>query len=271
MRMVANSRTPPRGTVRPRRRRRVWQTLAIAAACALAWTASAHADEAARDLVRRVLDALPKQTSRATVDLTVSGEKPRTLAISNRIVNGARASYLEVTAPSDLIGIRLLFLQPPEGPNQQYLKVSASRKVILVAQEIRVQPFLGSTFYVTDLVEPKLDDYDYAFVGDETLLGRPCRLVEARPRRPDGIYGRTILALDPKDLLILRRQFFDPKGELLKVWTIDAVEQIDGVWTLTKQRMENVQERRSSRLDVTGVRYGVDLPADMFTPQYLAR
>ena len=245
---------------------------ALAAAAWLAWCGTAWAgDDAARDLVRRVLEALPQQTSQATVDLTVKGEPTRTLAISNKVVNGARASYLELTAPSELVGMRFLFLQPVDGPDQQYLKITASRKVILVAEEIRRQPFLGSTFYVSDLVEPALDDFDYAFVGEETLLGRPTKLVEARPKKPDEIYGRTVLALDPKDLLILRRQFFDPSGTLLKVWTIEEAKQIDGVWTLTKQTMENVQERRSSRLDVSAVQYGVDMPDDMFTPKYLVR
>lgn len=269
---LASSRTRPPSARRPRGRHRSRRALPIAVACWLLWSGLARADDAAaRDLVRRVLEALPTQTAEVTVDLTVPGEKPRTLAIRNRVVNGARASYLEVTAPSDLAGIRLLFLQPVDGPNEQYLKLSASRKPILVAEEIRVQPFLGSAFYVSDLVEPRLDDLTFAFVGDETLLGRPCKLVEARPRKPDAIYGRTILALDPKDLLILRRQFFDPTGHLLKVWTIEQVAQVDGVWTLMKQTMENVQEHHSSRLDVTAVKYGVDLPADMFTPKYLVR
>ncbi|MBX3025784.1 outer membrane lipoprotein-sorting protein [bacterium] len=235
------------------------------------WSGAVRADDAARDLVRRVLDALPKQTSQATVDLTVKGQPTRTLAISNKIVNGARGSYIEVTAPSELAGMRFLFLQPVDGPAQQYLKVTASRKVILVAEEIRKQPFLGSTFYVSDLVEPKLDDFDYAVVGEETLLGRPCTLVEARPKNPDGIYSRTVLSLDPKDLLILRRQFFAPDGTLSKVWTIDQVDQVDGVWTLMRQTMEDVRERASSRLDVKTVQYGIDLPDEMFTPKYLAR
>ncbi|MFN8643202.1 MAG: outer membrane lipoprotein-sorting protein [Candidatus Binatia bacterium] len=268
----ARHRIEQPGTTRRLRGIRSHGVLTLAVACWALWTGPAPAEDAsARDLVRRVLGALPQQTSQATVDLTVKGDKPRTLAISNKVVHGARGSYLEVTAPSDLAGMRFLFLQPVDGPNQQFLRVTASRKVILVAEEIRRQPFLGSTFYVSDLVEPKLDDFDYAFVGEATLLGRACKLVEARPKQPDEIYGKTILALDPKDLLILRRQFFDPDGKLLKVWTIEEAKQVDGVWTLTKQTMENVQQRESSRLDVTAVRYGVELPDEMFTPKFLVR
>ena len=229
-------------------------------------------DTAARDLVKRVLDSLPKDPLQAKLQLTVQGEPARELDLSHKFVEGARASYLEVTAPPDLAGIRFLFRQPVDGPNEQYIKVTASRTVVEVSEEIRKQPFLGSTFYVSDLVEPKIGDFTYSFVGEEELLGRKCKLVEARPKNPkDELYSKTILSLDPTDLLILKRQFFDPEGNLLKVWTIEKVEKVDGIWSLMKQKMDNVQEKASSNLDVVSIKYGVDLKEMMFTPKYLLR
>ena len=97
-------------------------------------------------------------------------------------------------------------------------------------------------------------------------------LVEMTPKQSDkDIYGKTVLALDPKDLLVLRREFFDHKGNKVKVWTIDKVEQIDGVWTLTGQEMQNLPDNTRSRLDVRGIKYNADLPDAMFTPAYLLR
>jgi outer membrane lipoprotein-sorting protein len=229
-------------------------------------------DEAARQLVRKVLDALPKEPFVARVKVTVADEAARSLGVSQKIMGGARASYLEVVAPDELSGIRFLFLQPSDGPNEQYIKVPASRVAVQVSEEIRTQPFLGSTFYVTDLVEPPIGNFTYAFVGEQELLGRKCKLVEARPKEPkDQIYSKTILALDPNDLLILRRQFFDPDGKLVKVWTIEKVDKIDGQWTMLEQKMENVQEKTVSELDVENIKYGAELDDKMFTPKYLLR
>lgn len=245
---------------------------ALAAGYVLAAAATRAEDTQARDLVKSVLEAMPKEALQAKVQLTVQGEPARELDLSHKFINGARASYLEVTAPPDLAGIRFLFLQPIDGPNEQYIKVTASRTVVEVSDEIRKQPFLGSTFYVSDLVEPKIGAFTYSFVGEEELLGRPCKLVEARPKDPkDEIYSKTILSLDPKDLLILKRQFFDPEGKLLKVWTIEKVEKVDGIWSLLKQKMDNVQEKASSNLDVVSIKYGVELKDMMFTPKYLLR
>jgi len=55
------------------------------------------------------------------------------------------------------------------------------------------------------------------------------------------------------------------------VWTIDKVEQIDGIWTLTGQEMQDLKSKTKSRLDVSDVKYNAELPDVMFTPKYLTR
>ena len=141
-----------------------------------------------------------------------------------------------------------------------------------MAGEIRKQPFLGSTFYVADMVEPELDAFTYTFVGQATLNGRQCTLVQSVPKNPKAaVYGKSVMALDPKDSIVLRREFFDADGRLLKVWSVDKVEKIDGHWTLMDHKMTNVQEQTQSRLQVDSIRYNADLADSIFTPKYLVR
>src|SRR5262249_20394160 len=157
------------------------------------------------------------------------------------------ASYLEVKEPSDVAGIRFLFLENSTTGPEQYIRIPAGRTPVKVEGEIRKRPFLDSSFYVADLVEPKLDAYNYTFVGEEELLGRKTKLIEVTPKNPsEEIYGKTIVAVDPVDKLILKRQFFDHKGTLIKVWTIDKVEKVDGIWTIRDQRMQNVEKKTQS-------------------------
>jgi hypothetical protein len=243
----------------------------VAAVLLLAFSARAE-DNGARELVRKVVDTIPKVPFAAQLRLSSPSFETRELALSRKIVGDEHGSYLEVTAPAMLEGIRFLFLERPGGPNQQYIKVAASRTSVRVSAEMRRQPFLGSTFYVSDLVMPEIERFTYRFTGEAELLGRKCKLVEMTPKVPaEEVYPRTVLALDPGDDLILRRQFFDHDGKLFKVWTIDRVEKIDGFWTLTGQEMANVQDGATSRLDVSGIVYNADLPDVMFTPKYLLR
>lgn len=246
--------------------------LTIGLSLVLAATGTPRAEDAeAKALTKKVLDALPKVPFEAKLKLTSPGSS-RDLTLSHKLVGGARASYLEVTAPADLEGIRFLFLEHIDKPSEQYIKVTASRRAVLVADEVRKQPFLGSAFYVSDLIDPPLDAYSYKFAGEETVLDRKCKLVESTPLKPaDALYSKTINCFDPTDMLALKREFFDSKGRLLKVWEVKKVEKHDGHWTIMDQVMTNVQEQTASRLETQSVDFNVVLPDSMFTPSYLLK
>lgn len=241
----------------------------------LAWLAATgiHAQDGdPRVLVKEVLEAIPKNSFVAKLTLSSDAFAPREIQMSRKYVEGAHGSYLEVVAPDELEGIRFLFLERPSGEHEQYIKVKASRQAVRVQEGVRTQPFLGSAFYVSDLIMPQLDDYTYKYVGKDVLDGRSVTLVEMTPKDAStSVYGKTVLALDPKDKLVLRREFFDKNGEKIKVWTIDKVEQIDGIWTLSGQEMRNLKDNSKSRLDISEVKYNAELPDVMFTPKYLLR
>ncbi|GIW41763.1 MAG: hypothetical protein KatS3mg076_2340 [Candidatus Binatia bacterium] len=245
-------------------------------ATSLLWGASVAAQgdaTAARELFARTLEALPRIPFVARLRLTTDLGETRELELRHKVVGGARASYLEVVAPTNIAGIRFLFLEYPDRPAEQYMKVTGARSSVRIASHVRRRPFLGSTFYVADMVEPRLDEFDYRFVeGEEKLLGRDCVLVEALPKDGhDALYGKIVFAIAPEERLVLRRNFFDKSGEPLKVWTVEKLEKIDGIWTPLEQRMRNVQEKTESTLVVESVRYNVEIDDTVFTPQYLLR
>jgi len=246
--------------------------MVVLAVVALALAGNAGAADDAATLVKKAVDALPKKPFTAKLQLKPSSQPQRDITLDHKMVGGARASYLEVTAPDALSGIRFLFLEHPNGQPEQFIKIAAARNAVQVKDQVRKQPFLESDFYVSDLVEPPVDAYTYKLVGEEELLGRKTKLVEAVPKdSANEIYGKTVIAIDPTDLLILKRSFYDLKGNLLKVWTIDQVEKVDGVWTIRASTMTTVPDKTSSTLKTPEIRYDVDLSDAVFTPEHLRR
>lgn len=222
-------------------------------------------------LVRQVVEALPQVPFTAKVKLSIEGGEARELEMSHKLIDGNRSSYLTVKAPAELEGIRFLFIEKKGAPAEQYMKVAASRTVVRVAGEVRQQPFLSSTFFIADLVDPPLDSFTYTYVGKETVGGRACKLVESVPKNPEKeVYGKTVIAIDPTDHLAMRRTFYDKKGQVLKLWTVEKVEKIDGFWTMRDQKMTNVQGN-TSRLEITEIKYNAELEDAIFTPKYLLR
>lgn len=246
----------------------------VALATAVTWTATpAAAEDDARALVKDMLEATPAVAFQARATVYSPGGWERELTLLHKpLPNGEAATFMEVTDPQDVKDTRFLFLERAEGRDRQFMYVPSVKRAIEVMDDSRNQPFLGSDFYVSDLVAPDLEAYTYTFTGEEQVGGRACRLVELKPKDPtDEIYGHAVLAIDPADRLLVRTRFFDKKDALFKVWTLTKVEKIDGIWTPLRQEMENVQKKTTSAIALREVKYRVELPDNLFSREHLTR
>lgn len=243
-------------------------SIAFIAALVAAATPAAG-EESARELMNRVTDSAPASLKASSSLVTSSGQK-RDMTVSHKRLGEGAATYIEVIAPGDVAGTRFLLKEKSGGADEQYMYIPAVKRAIKVSEETRKQPFLGSDFYVADLVSPDLDAYELAFTGEEEVGGRKTRLIEAKPKDPEGeLYGKAIFAVDAADLVIVRTEFFDKKGAPLKVLTTTKLEQVDGKWTPLEQQMKNLQSDTTSTLAVREVTYGIELPDGMFDRSFL--
>lgn len=235
-------------------------------------TSVSAAEEDARALIQRALDSLPNTTMKATVELSSSRGWTRNLDVYGKRIDDAMCSYIEVTGPQDVKDTRFLFFERVNSPDEQHMYIPMVKRAIQIADETRKQAFLGSDFFVSDLVAPELDSFDYKFAGDDEVLGRKCRLIEATPKQPENeVYSKSIGCIDTTDWIVLRMQLFDKKGELLKVSTIKKLEKIDGIWTPLEQEMVNVQDKTSSMITIKEIHYNIELPDDIFSRARLLR
>ena len=135
-------------------------------------SAAGAEEQDAKALVTSVMDAIPKVSFVSNLELSSPDFETRKIEMSRKYVDGAHGTYLEVTAPEMLAGIRFLFIERPDTANEQYIKVAASRSSVRVSDEIRRRPYLGSAFYVSDLVMPELDRFCDAMISIRTEADR---------------------------------------------------------------------------------------------------
>jgi len=247
---------------------------ALAAGLTVIRNASAIPEEDdARALVQRVLDAAPKVPYVTRMTLTTPGGLVREFTMSGKtLANGIDARYLEVTGPYNIKDTRYLLYDRSTRRDDQFVYVPFMKRIIRLSEKTRREPFLGSTFYVNDIVVPPVDDFTYRFVGMETIGQRSCRLIESVPKNPaQETYGRAVFAVDPIDLVVLRVQLYDHDDRLLKVHTIDKLEKVDGYWTPYLQTMRNVQDADMSELETVDIQYNAPIGDEVFREAHLGR
>jgi hypothetical protein len=82
-------------------------------------------------------------------------------------------------------------------------------------------------------------------------------------------YSRVVTWVAADSLLPLQRDYYDVAGALWKTELFEQVSVIDGVPTPLRIRMNDVQAGTSTEINVSEVRYGVDIPDAVFDPEHL--
>ena len=106
-------------------------------------------------------------------------------------------------------------------------------------------------------------------VGETTVRGRPCVIIETSNHDRALPYARLLSTLDRGNALPVRTEYYDERGRLTRAGTIDQIIDINGRPTPLKFTMINEAEGGQSVLRLSDIRYDVGLAADLFTLERL--
>jgi predicted RND superfamily exporter protein len=245
---------------------------------------TAQADEApsAADLMARSYAAtkLTDSEGKATFRLRKSGGDERvrsTLTWSKLKADGVDNMRLtRFTAPADIAGAATLTIEHSGGDDDIWIYLPASRKIRRLAASDKRDGYVGTDFSYGDVVGHRPTDWTQKLVGEETVDGAPCWVVESLPARPEiaeqSGYGRRVNWLRKDNLVAVKGEAYDEAGALLKRFTasdIRLVEPAKGRWQAMKTTAENVQTGHMTEIVFEELKAGVGLEESRFTTRAL--
>lgn len=258
-------------TIRQRGRRGTLLGACAAALIALLFAPGAGAEEDVRALMQKTFDQA-RVTFKGKMRLESPGGMERLLEVSHRQSGATGATYMEITAPFNLKDTRFLSFDHDGREDEHFTYVPMVKRSMRVPQWTLEQSFLGSDFFMIDIVIPDMEKFEYSFDGTADVDGAACRRVISTPKKPaDEPYGKIVYCVDQAKYLSLHTEYFDPAGSLLKVWKPTKVEEIEGIWTPLDQTMRNVQSSTESRLQILEIKYNAELDDEIFGKAYLDR
>lgn len=165
-----------------------------------------------------------------------------------------------------------------ERDDDQWLYLPAARKIRRISSADRGDYFLGTDLSYEDIKnenKPNLSDYTYKHLGKEMVDSVECLLIEATPvsekvARELG-YGKVVSRIDPKIWMVRKSEFWDIKGNPLKVVEIKDIKRIDGIWTSHEILAENHKTRHKTRFIFSDVDYKTAVDDKWFETRQLKR
>jgi outer membrane lipoprotein-sorting protein len=174
--------------------------------------------------------------------------------------------------PRDIEGTALLSHARILDPDDQWLYLPALKRVKRISSSNKSGPFVGSEFAFEDFTAIELNKFDYRFVRVEACGDLQCDVVERQPRYENSGYTKQLAWVDQTDFQIRKVEFYDRRGDLLKVLELDDYRRYDnGIWRAHRLSMSNVQTNKQTELVYETYRFATGLSENDFVPGRLSR
>jgi len=183
-------------------------------------------------------------------------------------------SIMFFQSPADVKGTGFLSWQydDPERDDDKWLYLPAMKKVRRISgSSAKNENFMGSDFTYDDMGGRNVDEDEHSLIGEESLGGSLCWVVESKPLESDAVYSRTVSWIRQDALIPVKVEFYDRMGELLKTLVASDITKEDGFWTSRKLEMSNHKRNHRTIIAMESIAYNIAMKESLFTVPSLER
>ncbi|MGD2174941.1 MAG: outer membrane lipoprotein-sorting protein [Candidatus Brocadiaceae bacterium] len=218
-------------------------------------------------------------TGRATVKMTIYNAEgkvrgERELVILRRNVEETlnQKYYAYFQRPADVRGTVFLVWKHTEKDDDRWLYNPGLDLVNRISAADKRTSFVGTHFYYEDVSGRNIEDdrHELLRTTDNYFVLRNT------PKNPDLVeFAHYDMYIHRATFMPLHAYYYDRNGEKYREYHVLGWDQIDGYWTTTKAEMVDLRERGPKKAhtvaEYSDVRYGIDLPDEIFTERYLRK
>jgi outer membrane lipoprotein-sorting protein len=180
-------------------------------------------------------------------------------------------SLVVFDTPRDIEGTALLSHAKILDADDQWLYLPALKRVKRISSSNKSGPFVGSEFAFEDFTAIELNKFDYTWVGEEPCGDLTCDVLERTPRYENSGYTKQVSWIDQVDFQLRKVEFYDRRGDLLKVLELNDYRSYEGIWRAHRLTMSNVQTNKQTDLLYGDYTFGTGLAENDFVKGRLSR
>lgn len=216
----------------------------------------------------------PGDDGRTVVEMTLTDKKGsvrtrRFVMLRKDLAEGgAQKYYTYFLEPSDVRRTSFMVWKDPEKDDARWIYVPAVDLVKQISAKDKGSSFVGSDFSYEDVSGRHWSEDAHTLVRTEERDGKSCYVIESVPRGKEG-FAKKLTWVGVAEMLPLREEYYDAKGELQRVFTADAIETVGSHLTVMRRTMTNMKNNHRTTVEFSRVDYDMGLGEDLFTERYL--
>lgn len=182
---------------------------------------------------------------------------------------GNQKYYTYFKKPSDVSRLTFMVHKAAGGNDQRWIYVPAVDLVKPISADDKNSSFVGSDFSYEDVSGRHWTEDNHNFVEETKLNEHDVYVIQSVPKTEYKGFSRKVSYIDKATMLPLKEEYYDDKDDLVRVFTAEKIEDIDGIPTVTIRSMENLKKGSKTIVDFSKITYNVGIEEDVFTERYL--
>lgn len=198
--------------------------------------------------------------------------RTRKLSMQSRKSGRDKKILMHFQDPADVRGVGFMVWQYPKKDDERWLYIPSLHMVKRIAANDKRSSFMGTDFTYEDISGREVEEDTHEYVRSETLNGEECFVIKSTPRDAGSTEFAYRLSWVRKDnYFTVQEQYFDKKAKLIKIYTVDDLAKVQGLWTIKRMTMKNVQSDHSTAVTYSNVKHNTGIQDSNFTERYLKR
>lgn len=193
---------------------------------------------------------------------------------------GLKETIFDFREPNSVKDTRLLQAEKSAKDDDKWIYLPSLRTTRRIAAAERQKSFVGSDFTYNDMTIRQADEDTHEMINanaSKTVAGNSynCWEIKSTPIKKNVEFSYRNQWIDKKSLLPVYVEYYDKKGALLKIQSIEKIAYIkseanDTVYTIRMfNRLENVQTKHTTTVAVINAVYDGKVKDSYFTQSWL--
>jgi outer membrane lipoprotein-sorting protein len=171
-----------------------------------------------------------------------------------------------VTAPAKDIGQTFL-----KRGNEMWNWNPSISRLIKLPPSMMSQGWMGSDYTNDDIMKESsvVNDYTHEITGEDTIEGRECyRIKMVAKENAAVVWGHQVRWVDKKEFLVLKAEYYDEDGVLVRTETGSDIKIMDGRTIETKIVLTPVDEPgKSTVIIIKDIKFNIPIQESFFSQQ----
>lgn len=182
---------------------------------------------------------------------------------------GKQKYYTYFRKPHDVSRITFMVHKMPEASDNRWLYVPSVDLVKRISADDKGSSFVGSDFTYEDVSGRHWSEDSHTILKEDKFGDNDVYVIESTPNEKYKGFSRKVSYIDKGHYLPLKEEYYNKKDELIRVFTAEKIEDIDGIMTPTIRKMENVKKEQYTVVEFENIKFDIGVEEDVFSERYL--